>query len=161
MKTALLRHPWGWVATGFGSGLSPFAPGTAGSAAALIPAWWLLPLGPAWFVLALGCCFVLGWLASDWVNRRLKLHDPGCIVVDEWFGQWFTLAPLLWLTPAQGHRLWWFALAFLLFRIADILKPWPASWADGQVHGGFGVMLDDALAAVYSAAAFALVLWLV
>ena len=159
MKTALLKHPYGWIATGLGSGLFPFAPGTAGSAAALLPAWFLLPLGWPLFALALVLCFAIGCLAGSWVNRELKLHDSGCIVIDEWFGMWFTLAPLLWLKPRSGHLLLWFGLAFVLFRITDILKPWPANWADREVHGGLGVMLDDAFAAIYSGLAFALLLW--
>lgn len=151
----LLRHPLGWIASGAGSGLFPVAPGTAGSALALLPAWFLLPLGPAWYGLALLLCFGLGCWASGWADRVLARHDPGCIVIDEWFGQWLTLAPLLFLSPV-GPRWAWFALGFVLFRIADVLKPWPASWADEKVHGGFGVMLDDALAALYSMLVLAL-----
>lgn len=154
----LLAHPLGWIASGGGSGLFPVAPGTAGSAVALVPAWWLLSAGPAWFVFALAACFGLGVWASGWADRALARHDPGCIVIDEWFGQWLTLAPLLWLKPA-GPVWAWLVLGFLLFRIADVLKPWPASWADAEVHGGLGVMLDDALAALYSTALLALLAW--
>lgn len=154
----LLRHPLGWIASGAGSGLFPVAPGTAGSAAALLPAWFLLPLGPAWYAIALLACFAIGTWASNWADRTLARHDPGCIVIDEWFGQWLTLAPLLFLAPA-GPRWLWFGVGFVLFRIVDVLKPWPASWADEKVHGGFGVMLDDALAALYSTLALALLAW--
>jgi len=100
--------------------------------------------------------FMLGCWSGGWANRRLGQHDPGCIVIDEFFGQWLTLLPLLFL-PTQGlARLGWLLAGFVLFRIADIFKPWPASWADRNVHGGLGVMLDDGLAALWSGAA----LWL-
>jgi phosphatidylglycerophosphatase A len=159
-KNQLLRHPLGLIATGFGSGLSPIMPGTTGSLAALLPAWWLLQLSWPWFLLVLTLVFILGCIAGAWVNNRLKLHDPGCIVIDEWVGMWITLAPLYVLKPSVGALWLWFALAFVLFRITDIFKPWPASWADRAVHGGLGVMLDDVFAALWSALLFAAALWL-
>jgi phosphatidylglycerophosphatase A len=158
-KNQLLLHPLGLIATGFGSGLSPKMPGTTGSLAALLPAWWLLQLPLWWFAVVIVLTFVLGCIAGHWVNTRLKLHDPGCIVIDEWVGMWITLLPLYVLPPAAGALWLWIALAFVLFRITDIFKPWPASWADRHVHGGLGVMLDDVLAAVWSALLFAAALW--
>lgn len=157
---ALLSHPHGWIATGFGSGLSPRAPGTAGSLAALLPGWWLLQLPLPWFALSVLLVFALGCWSGQWVNRKLGAHDSGCIVIDEWVGMWITLAPLYLLAPPAGPLWLWFALAFGLFRLTDILKPWPASWADRHVHGGLGVMLDDVFAAIWSALLFAAALWL-
>lgn len=151
---ALLRHPWGWVATGLGSGLAPFAPGTFGTLAAMPLGWALLHSDPWLHVAALLGVIVLGSLAAGWVNRRLALQDPGCIVIDEWAGLWLTLLPLWWLPP-QGPLWPWWLLAFGLFRLTDISKPWPASWADRHVKGGWGVMLDDLLAALWSALALA------
>ena len=159
----LLAHPWGWVASGLGSGLSPWAPGTVGSAVAvglfvlsgaLAWPWW-------WHLLVLAVAFGLGVLASDWTCRALTTDDASAIVMDEWVGQWLTLAVGAafwpfgggWMTPA------FYATAFLLFRIADILKPWPASLADRTLHGGFGAMFDDLLAALYSALVVALIGW--
>jgi phosphatidylglycerophosphatase A len=153
-QRALLAHPAGWIATGFGSGLSPFAPGTAGSAVALVPWLALRELAWPWFALALGLAFVLGVWAAGVVVRELGVEDPGVIVWDEFVGQWIALAPLL-----AFPRGWpWIAAGFVLFRIFDVLKPWPASWADRRVKGGFGVMLDDVLAGLYAALVLAIAL---
>ncbi len=151
-RRAILGHPAGWIASGFGAGLSPLAPGTVGSAVALLPYPWLREL-PLWgyltFVLAV---FVLGIWASRVLVARLRIEDPGCIVVDEFVGQWLALAfvPPGWI---------WILVGFLLFRLFDVAKPWPVSWADRNVGGGFGVMLDDALAGLLAAAALAGLAW--
>ena len=155
-RSALLRHPAGWLATGFGTGLSPLAPGTAGSLVALLP--WLalreLPLGIHLAVLAV--IFGAGVWASAWVVRTLRLADPGIVVIDEFVGQWVALLPLL-LAP---HAALWILPAVILFRIFDVWKPWPVSWADRRVKGGLGVMLDDVLAGIYAAAVLAAMLWI-
>lgn len=153
-RRAILSGPAGWIASGFGSGLSPYAPGTAGSLAALVP--WLalreLPL-PA-YALALVLAFVLGVWASNRVVAKLRIEDPGVIVWDEFVGQWIALAPLLaW--PAGWP---WIVAAFVLFRVFDVCKPWPVSWADRNVEGGLGVMLDDVLAGAYAALVLAFAL---
>ncbi|MGH8124048.1 MAG: phosphatidylglycerophosphatase A family protein [Rudaea sp.] len=156
-RRELLRHPAGWIASGFGSGLSPFAPGTAGSLAALLP--WLalreLPW-PLYFVVV-ALAFALGVWACGWVVRALRVDDPGVAVWDEFVGQWIALAPLLWLRSAW----WWVATGFILFRIFDIAKPWPVSWADRHLDGGVGVMLDDVFAGIYAAFALVLVVYFV
>ena len=153
-KFVVWRHPWGWLASGLGSGLSPFAPGTAGTLAALIVYLALRPFG--WHVLlaVITIVFVLGVFAANWVIVKIGIDDPGVVVVDEWIGTWITLLPALMLWPALGYAapLWLeCTLAFVAFRITDILKPWPASWADRELHGGFGAMADDAIAGIYSA----------
>lgn len=146
IRRRLMKHPLGWLAAGFGSGFSPWAPGTVGSAAALLPWWFLmkdLPLPAYLAVLALG--FAIGCWAAHWVIGETKIEDPSLVVWDEFIGMWITLlaAPAGW--P-------WMLAAFVLFRAFDIAKPWPVSWADRQLHGGFGAMLDDALAGVYALA---------
>ena len=153
-RRALLAHPAGWIACGFGSGLIPGAPGTAGSLAALLP--WLALRELPWpcYLVALALAFALGIWACDWAVRVLKIADPGAVVWDEFVGQWLALAPLLFMPRPW----WWIFAGFILFRIFDIAKPWPVSWADAQVHGGFGVMLDDALAGLYAALALLLAL---
>lgn len=152
-RTALLRSPAGLLATWFGAGLLPVAPGTWGSAAAL-PAAWAIAWWGGWGALlaAAGLVFLIGWWASAVVERRLGTHDSGLIVVDEVAGQWLTLVPCP-LDPVL------YAAGFLLFRAADIAKPWPASWADRHVGGGLGVMLDDILAAIYAAGVLAMLAW--
>ena len=146
-RRAVLGHPAGWIASGFGSGFSPFASGTAGSAAAVLP--WLLmrELSLPWYLAIIAIAFVLGVWASNVVIERLRISDPGVIVWDEFVGQWISLLPLL-VWPA--HWLW-IAAGFFLFRLFDVWKPWPCSWADRRVKGGIGVMLDDVLAGVYAA----------
>ena len=146
-RRALLAHPAGWIACGFGSGLSPVAPGTVGSAVALLPWLGLRELAWPWYALALIAAFALGVWASNIAIARLRIADPGCIVWDEFVGQWIALAPLLWFAHDWRSVLGGFAL----FRLFDIWKPWPVSWADRTVKGGIGVMLDDALAGLGAA----------
>lgn len=130
-----------FLALGFGSGLAPKAPGTFGTLVAL-PLVWLLSLaGTFWFVgfLVLGTLlgiYVCGKTATD-----VGEHDHGAIVWDEIIG--FTLTMLL--VPISLTTL---LVGFALFRFFDIVKPWPIRWFDQRVHGGFGIMLDDLLAAL-------------
>jgi phosphatidylglycerophosphatase A len=139
------------LATWFGSGLLRAAPGSWASLTALPCAALLVWLGGA--ALALAACaalFLIGIWAADEYMEAVKVHDPPAIVIDEVVGQWLTLA-LLPLDPLV------YALGFLLFRVLDVLKPWPANFIDRAVTGGFGVMLDDVVAAVYAGGA----LWLI
>lgn len=142
-----LSRPPILIATWFGAGLLPRAPGTWGSLAALPFAWIIaaetgtLGLGVATLgVFALGC-----WASSGYL-REIGGEDPGPVVIDEVAGQWLTLL----VVPTD---LYMYAAGFVLFRLADIVKPWPASWADRNVKGALGIMLDDIFAAVYAAAA--------
>lgn len=146
-RRAVLSHPAGWIASGFGSGFSPVASGTVGSAVALIPWFALRELNLASYLLALAAAFALGVWASGIVIRRLGVEDPGVVVWDEFVGQWIALLPLV-----VAPRGWpWIVASFVLFRVFDVWKPWPASWADRHVKGGFGAMLDDAFAGAYAA----------
>jgi phosphatidylglycerophosphatase A len=146
------RNPIHLLAAGFGSGLAPRAPGTFGSAAALLPWWPLHLLTPLHYWLVVVAAFGVGVYACGRTARDLRTHDHGAIVWDEFVGMWIALAAL----PAQSPARWQAVLAgFLLFRLFDIWKPWPISWCDRNVHGGFGIMIDDALAGVLAG----LVLW--
>ncbi len=149
-RQALIRHPAGWIATGFGSGLSPVAPGTAGSAAALLPWLALRELPLPFYAIAVALAFALGVWACNWIVDTLRVSDPGAAVWDEFVGQWIALTPLLWLPWSPRYWLW-ICAGFILFRIFDIGKPWPVSWADRAVGGGLGVMLDDVFAGAYAA----------
>lgn len=158
MTAAFVQHrlgmsPWrpaALLATWFGSGLLPWAPGSWGSLAALPFAWTLAAfLGPVGLALGAAALFPLGWWAADAVTRQNGTKDPGLIVVDEVVGQWLTLA-------AAPLDLRAYAVGFVLFRLFDIAKPWPASWADRELPGAFGVMADDALAAAYAAGILAI-----
>jgi phosphatidylglycerophosphatase A len=156
-RREILSHPAGWIASGFGSGLSPVAPGTAGSAAALIPWFALRELSWPLYALVLALAFALGVWVSNFVIARLHIEDPGVIVWDEFVGQWIALAPLLWI--ARDGR--WIIAAFVLFRVFDVWKPWPVSWADRRVKGGLGVMLDDVIAGIYAAIVVAIAAYIV
>ena len=151
-RRAILTHPAGWIACGFGAGLSPVAPGTVGSVAALVPWLALRELAWPWYAAVLLLAFALGTWASNVMIARLRIADPGCIVWDEFVGQWIALVPLLFV----AHDWRWVAAGFALFRLFDVWKPWPVSWADRRVKGGFGVMLDDVVAGGYAAIALAL-----
>lgn len=130
------------IASGFGSGYAPFAPGTAGSLVGLV-LW--LPLATAPWAVAVGATlFVagLGIWAGDRTARRLGAKDPGLVVVDEIAGMWVTLL-FLPFTPVSA------ALAFVAFRAMDVFKPWPARRFE-RFPGGWGIMADDLMAGVYA-----------
>jgi len=157
--TYLLRDPRGLLATGFGSGLAPKAPGTTGTLACL-PIWYFLGQhAPLWaYLLILALLFVAGCFAATWVIQQISADDPGCVVVDEWVGMGITWLPVAyWQQPHA--TLFYLAPAFIAFRVCDIYKFWPASWADEKLHGGFGAMLDDALAGIWGALAITLALY--
>ncbi len=156
----MMRDARGWIATGLGSGLAPVAPGTFGTIASLPLCWALGHYLPLWgYVLATVALFCFGWWAAEWVVQTYKVQDPGVIVIDEWAGMAITWLPVAYWPHAQNF---WLALlaAFLAFRATDIAKPWPASWADTKLHDGFGAMLDDAFAGIWSAAVMLLLLWM-
>lgn len=139
-----LWRPRALVATWFGVGLLPFMPGTWGSLAALPCAWGLVAAGGrASLAGAAILLFAIGWLVSGPVAAATGRADPGFIVVDEVAAQWLALlaAPLDWRAYAAG---------FLLFRLFDITKPWPAAAIERRVKGGLGIMLDDIVAALYA-----------
>lgn len=138
------RHPSSLIATWFGSGLSPKAPGTMGTLAAL-PFAYLIHVyaGNMALLAAAIALFFIGWWASNKYIAQYGGEDPQAIVVDEAVGMWLVLA-------TTNLILWEYVAAFLLFRVFDIVKPWPVSWADRKIKGGLGVMADDALAGGYA-----------
>jgi phosphatidylglycerophosphatase A len=149
LRRVALGTPQGFLAFGFGSGLSRFAPGTIGTIAA-VPFAILLKLLPSviyWPVLTV--LFFLGIYICGITATRLGKHDPGGIVWDEMVAYWLVVAflPLEWA--------WWLA-AFVLFRLFDILKPWPISQSERFFKGGLGIMVDDIIAAFYAMAILAL-----
>jgi phosphatidylglycerophosphatase A len=144
------RDPVLLLAFGLGAGLSPLAPGTAGTLVAL-PLWLLLSSLPlAEYLAVAGLLLGAGVVLCGAASRRLGVHDHPGIVWDEVVGFLLTMAG----APAGWT---WLLLGFLLFRLFDILKPWPINRVDRQVQGGLGIMLDDVLAAVYAAVAVQLV----
>lgn len=157
------KSPLMWLAFGFGTGLSPKAPGTVGTIPGVILGMVLaltLPgLVGVWpaaliiLLLALGLYFI-GVVICGEASRRLGVHDHGGIVFDEIVGVLLVCAllPQTWLAAL---------LVFFWFRVFDVIKPWPINWLDQKVGGGQGIMLDDMLAGVYAAIALLLTVWLV
>lgn len=139
-----LKHLDVLLATWFGAGYLPKAPGTWGSLAALPFAYVILWLGgPAALAVATVVVSVIGIWAAEGYMRQSGAHDPGAVVIDEVAGQWLTLL-------AAGLNPVLFIVGFILFRLFDVLKPWPISWADREIQGGLGVMADDILAGVFA-----------
>lgn len=131
------------LALGFGSGLVKKAPGTAGSFLALI-FYFPLSLLPLWmYIVNLIVSFLLGIYVCGAASARLKIKDASVIVWDEFLGLWIAL-----LFVPSG---WYFiVLTFLLFRVFDILKPWPIGYLDRELEGGIGIMLDDVAAGLFA-----------
>jgi len=131
------------IATGFGAGYLPKAPGTWGSLLALPLHFFLSKLAPTHYALALGGIFFLGVITAGQAEKILDRKDPGVIVIDEVIGMLITLIgapdnPLIWL------------LGFGIFRFFDIFKPYPIRIIDQRINGGMGIVLDDVLAGIYS-----------
>jgi phosphatidylglycerophosphatase A len=129
------------LATAGGVGYLPFAPGTFGSAVGLLM-WWLLPPSATVQAAVIGLLFVAGSWSGTIAETHFGRRDPGQVVIDEVMGMLITLFlnPVGWLGAAA---------AFLLFRIADIIKPFPADQLE-RLPGGIGVMADDGMAAIYA-----------
>jgi phosphatidylglycerophosphatase A len=131
------RDPDVFIVCGFGSGFAPKAPGTFGSALAVLIWWlWLAPLNPVLQLAVIVLVVLVGTGLVSRVQRRLSVTDPGAIVVDEFAGQWI----VLFMAPADPISV---LAGFVLFRLFDIYKPWPVNWLERHVSGAFGVMVDD------------------
>lgn len=145
IKPTPFSSPMQFLAFGFGSGLSPWAPGTAGTLLAiplyLLVAHWSLPVYTGFIVLTI----VLGTWFCDAASRELDVHDHPGIVWDEFVGYWITM----WALPTTWT---WMVAGFVVFRILDITKPWPIGLLDKKVKGGFGIMIDDIVAGVLACA---------
>jgi phosphatidylglycerophosphatase A len=140
----ILTDPVHLLAFGFGTGLAPKAPGTVGSLPGVLLAWLTLPLAFEWrIMIAAGLIAVGIWICGE-SARRIGVHDHPGIVWDEIAGMYVTLL----VAPPQ---IAWWALAFGLFRLFDIWKPWPIRDLDHRLAGGTGIMLDDLVAALYAA----------
>jgi phosphatidylglycerophosphatase A len=149
-SASLLAQPVHLIAFGFGAGLFPKAPGTAGTLLAVVPAWLIAGWSLQAKVAFISALFIFGvWVCGE-SARRLQSHDHPAIVWDEVVGY---LATCLML-PAEPL---WLLLAFVLFRFFDIVKPWPIRDLDHRLHGGIGIMLDDIVAAAFAAVCLLLV----
>ena len=147
----LLANPVHCISFGFGSGLSPWAPGTMGTLATLPLVWWLSDLGLlVYSCVTLGICVLGVWTAGR-TATALGVHDHGAIVIDEVAGMLITMIGVT-ISPQS------LLLGFGLFRLFDIVKPWPIKLVDRKVAGGIGVMADDILAGIAAAACLQILL---
>ena len=144
LPKGFLRDPINFLAFGLGSGCVAKAPGTWGTATAVVL---YFPLQACFSVSEYVFLLLVAALAGVWIcdhaSKVLGVHDHGGIVWDEFVGFWLTMV-------AAPPGLEWVLLGFLLFRLFDIWKPWPISWLDKKVHGGFGIMVDDVLAGLFA-----------
>ena len=140
-KSTPFKSPIQFLAFGFGSGLAPKAPGTFGTLAA-VPIYWFIAEWPALhyagFILVTA---ILGIWICGAASKQLGVHDHGGIVWDEFVGYWITM----WAVPMDWE---WIVAGFVVFRVFDIVKPWPIGWLDKKVSGGFGIMVDDIVAGI-------------
>jgi phosphatidylglycerophosphatase A len=129
------------IATVFGVGYAPIAPGTFGSAAGLL-IWWVLPASPSVHAAAIVALFAIGSWSGSVAERHFGRTDPGQVVIDEVMGMLITmfLNPVGWIGALLG---------FFMFRLFDVIKPYPSNRLE-RLHGGVGVMADDGMAAVYA-----------
>ncbi|TDQ57418.1 phosphatidylglycerophosphatase [Mesocricetibacter intestinalis] len=145
LRRLSLRNPVHFLALGLGSGLISPAPGTWGSLAGLVIGALLLScLGQNLFLILTALCFVLGCYLCQKTADDMGVHDHGAIVWDEFVGIFLVLSALPELSPL------WLALGFILFRLFDITKPYPIRYFDRKLRSGFGIMIDDLLAACFS-----------
>lgn len=151
MQKISLFHPAKFIGTWFGTGLAPKAPGTFGSIAALPFAWGIQQYYGSHALFAASIiAFFAGWVACHFYMPYTNAKDPREMVIDEVSGQWLLLSFMpLGVTS--------YIVGLALFRFFDIVKPWPVSVADRKIGGGFGVMFDDTLAALYPVAIFMII----
>ena len=153
VDATLLINPIHFLSLGFGSGLSPYAPGTAGTLAA-IPVFWLMAsLSLELYLGIVVLLFIVGIYLCQQTTNKLGAHDHSAIVWDEVVGYLLTMiaVPFDWR---------WVILGFFLFRLFDVWKPWPVRLLDRRVGGGLGIMLDDVGAAVYAALSLHAILYI-
>ena len=148
----MLLNPVHFFALGFGSGLTPKIPGTAGTLAGVLL--FILMPDMSWmtYLLIIVCGFLFGIFCCGYTAKILNAHDHHSIVCDEIIGFLVTMfmVPKEWI---------WILIGFILFRTFDILKPWPISFIDRRIGGGLGIMLDDVIAALFSLAIIQIVIY--
>jgi phosphatidylglycerophosphatase A len=144
-STTVFKYPSFFISTGFGIGLAPIAPGTFGSILGIVFFLLITPLylSTFWMVIVLVAIFIISQISISLTLKRIDETDPQEVVIDEILGMMMTLT-VIPLDPK------WFLAAFVIFRVADIIKPWPASYFDEKYKNALGIILDDVFAALYS-----------
>lgn len=139
LRSYAFKDPLVVLATGFGIGWIPFAPGTIASLVVALLVWFFVPESAVLQYAIIFLLFIVARLTLGIVVRKYGVKDESCIVLDEFLG----MAIALFLVP----KLWWaYLIAFLIFRIFDIVKPWPISWIEQRIRGAYGIILDDVMA---------------
>ena len=139
----VFSHPAHFLAFGFGAGLSPYAPGTVGTLVGFPLFFLLCGIDPVVYFSVVAVLYVAGIWFCDVAGKAVGVADHGGIVWDE-------IVAFMLVLPFAPQTLLGYTLAFALFRLFDIWKPFPIRYADKHIHGGFGVMFDDFLAAIYA-----------
>ncbi len=142
----VFTNPFHFLAFGMGSGLSPVAPGTTGTLAAIPFAWLMaeyLSL-PGYLAVTLFALVIGFWICGR-SSEMLGVHDHRGIVWDEFVGYFVTMIAV----PTEWY---WYLLGFFLFRFFDVIKPWPAHYFDNRIHNGIGIVMDDVVAGFYALA---------
>ena len=149
-----IKDPVVFLALGLGSGLSPIAPGTAGTLLTVPLVYFLQQQSLLIYLLAtLFVLFTGSWICG-YAAQKLQVHDHSSIVYDEVAGFLITMI----MVPAGWY---WMISGFVLFRFFDAIKPWPISWFDKNIDGGFGIMLDDVIAGLISLCCLLLAQWII
>ncbi len=152
-----LKNPIHLLATGFGSGLLKPAPGTWGTLAAIFPYLLLAQLPFVAFASVVAVSILAGIYLCDRTSRDLGGTDHPSIVWDEFAGFWVTMLFVTWQVGGVPHPLW-IAAGFLLFRLFDIVKPFPIRFLERRIPGGLGIMFDDLLAGLFAAGVLYLIM---
>ena len=153
VPVSFLLNPLHVFSLGFGSGLVPKAPGTAGTVVGALLYLPMQSLDVAPYLAVTLLCFLVGVGVCGFTASRLQTHDHPAIVWDEIVGYFATMA---FAPDGWG----WMLLGFVLFRFFDVVKPWPIRWVDRRVSGGSGIMLDDLLAGIFSAVIIQIIVYL-
>ncbi len=154
IPASVWQKPSHFIAFGFGSGALPFAPGTFGTLVA-IPFYLAIRSLPLALYIGLVILIMIGsmWLCEK-VSREINVDDHQGMCLDEIVGYLVTMT-------AAPHGLIWIVMGFIFFRIFDIWKPWPVNYIDQHIHGGFGMILDDVMAGIYSILILKLLSWII
>ena len=141
LRAHAFKDPLVVIATGFGIGWIPVAPGTVASLVIALIFWFFGPESIVYQYAVIFLLFLVTRLTLGFVVRKYGAKDESCIVLDEFLGM---AVALFWVFE---KKVWWlYVIAFLIFRILDIVKPWPISWVEQRVPGAYGIILDDVIA---------------
>ena len=152
MKAPIFKNPFTFIATGFGIGALPFAPGTWGSLEGVLLYLLFSSLSLCWYLILTVAVILLGVVCCHFTVKAWNQEDPQQLVIDE-------IAGFLVTMIAVPARVQWIVLGFILFRFFDIWKPWPISWLEKKIPGGLGVMIDDIAAGMIAFAILQLVIY--